>query len=93
MKTDEELNKIAEGIICNQIESDSDGFESFWRYQEVEKAIKLAYKKVESEMYSRDEVIALLNDFNITINRTSGGLAFGETAMFRWINQNLKIKP
>lgn len=42
--------------------------------------------------YTEAEVVALLNDLNIDINRTSGGLALGETGFERWINQHLKTR-
>lgn len=41
------------------------------------------------DSWSREEVVALLSDLNIDINRTSGGLAFGEAGLYRWINQHL----
>jgi hypothetical protein len=38
-----DLNKEAEDIIFSQLESDSDGFESFYRYNEVIKGIIAGY--------------------------------------------------
>lgn len=48
--------------------------------------------KVEQKTYSEQEVINLLNDLNIDINRTSGGLALGESSFNMWINQHLKTR-
>lgn len=46
----------------------------------------------ESKTYTEEEVISLLSDFNIDVNRTSGGLGLGPAGMTRWINQHLKTK-
>lgn len=44
MKTEKEINELVEDIILSKLESDSDGFESFYRYNEVKKGIIEGYK-------------------------------------------------
>lgn len=47
---------------------------------------------MDNKTYTEEEVTSLLSDFNIDVNRTSGGLGFGPAGFIRWINQHLKTR-
>lgn len=59
----------------------------------IEKIAKFsATKDSLTKTYTEEEVISLFSDFNIDVNRTSGGLGFGPASFTRWINQHLKTR-
>lgn len=62
----------AEDIIFDELEMDSDGKESFYRYKEVEKAIKIAQKEAQNEAIDKcADVASKFNSFYVDESNAS----------------------
>jgi len=54
--------KKADDIIWDELELDGDGWETFWRYEEVVKAIKIAQIDAIDKTAIRGAQLSLIND-------------------------------
>lgn len=60
-----DINKEAEDIVFFQLESDSDGFESFYRYKEVIKGIIAGHNSKATQAKVLQAQINILREVNI----------------------------